>query len=98
QNYAFNLANVATGGNPQAVINADLNGDTKPDLIVANFNDATVSVMLANSDGSYQPRVNYTVGNNPVALTTGDFNGDGILDIVAVNSNCPSLPCSAVGS
>ncbi|MBA3913632.1 MAG: VCBS repeat-containing protein, partial [Acidobacteriales bacterium] len=98
QNYTFNLASAATGNNPQAVTNADLNGDTKPDLIVANYNDATVSVLIANADGSYKPRVNYTVGNNPVYVVTGDFNGDQKIDVVVVNSNCPTLPCSASGS
>ena len=36
----------ATGSDPYSVTTADLNGDGKPDLIVANCSSATVSVLL----------------------------------------------------
>jgi hypothetical protein len=38
-----------TGMGPHAVSIGDLNGDTLPDLVVANKNDGTVSVLLNTS-------------------------------------------------
>lgn len=98
QTYVYNAASFATGHNPQAILNADLNGDGRPDLIVANFNDNTISVLIGNPDGTYQPAVDYPVGNNPVAMSLDDFNGDGKMDLAVVNNNCPTTPCAAVGS
>ena len=40
-----------------AVAAGDFNGDGKPDLVVANFNDNTVSVLLGNGDGTFQTPV-----------------------------------------
>src|SRR5580700_5065840 len=36
---------------------ADVNGDGKPDLLVANFQSSTVSVLLGNGDGTFQAAV-----------------------------------------
>ena len=64
---------------------ADLNGDGKADLLVANFGDSSLSVLLGNGDGTFQPVLTSPVGPNPSALVVGDFNRDGTLDIVTSN-------------
>jgi len=98
QVYVFNTATLATGNNPQAMVSSDLNGDGTLDLVIANYNDNTVSVVLGNPDGSYQAKVDYPVGSQPIALALADFNKDGKIDLAVVNNNCPSIPCTAVGS
>jgi hypothetical protein len=79
-------ASYPVGTNPQAMVTADLNGDGKLDLVVANAgSDNRVSVLLGNGDGTFKPAVNYAVGAGPVSLAVGDFNGDGKLDVVTAN-------------
>ena len=71
----------------------DVNGDGKPDLLVANPLDGTTGVLLGNGDGTFQPVVTYNSGGSSVVAA--DVNGDGKPDLVVVNA-CPN--CTTVGS
>lgn len=79
------------GNHPQSVAVADFNGDGIQDLTVANtgtgptYADSSVSVLLGNGDGTFQPAQNFTTGKGPQAVAVGDFNGDGILDLATAN-------------
>ena len=55
------------------------------DLVTANYRLATVSVLLGNGDGTFQPRSRYATGAGPIAVAVADFNGDGKLDLVVAN-------------
>ena len=73
------------GSLPESVVVADFNGDGRPDIAVANQSSNYLSVLLQNSDATFQPAVNYPVGNGPVSLQAGDFNKDGKMDLVVFN-------------
>jgi hypothetical protein len=78
---------------PVSTIIADVNGDHKPDLVVANGGSNSVGVLLGNGDGTFQPAVVYGSGGMfPVAVAVADVNGDGKPDVVVANecadSNC----------
>jgi hypothetical protein len=76
------LANYAVGQSPQAIVSADFNNDHILDLAVANYSSSTVSVLLGNANGSFQPALTSVIGDpNPVSLAVGDFDGDHILDL-----------------
>jgi Bacterial Ig-like domain (group 3)/FG-GAP-like repeat/FG-GAP repeat len=71
-------------GQPTNVVIVDVNGDGKPDLVVASF--FSVGAMLGNGDGTFQPRVAYdTGGYTCCSLAVADVNGDGKLDLIEAN-------------
>ncbi|HWY25125.1 MAG TPA: FG-GAP-like repeat-containing protein, partial [Nevskia sp.] len=79
------------GTAPQAVAFGDLNGDGKPDLVVANAGSGTISVLLnTTAPGaalpSFAAAASFSVGSGPHGLAFGDFNGDGRPDLVVANS------------
>ncbi len=81
------VVNYRTGAEPVFVAAGDFNGDGKLDLAVSNYEpgnptNGSVSVLLGNGDGTFQPPVNYGVSANAMSVAVGDFNGDGKLDLV----------------
>ena len=74
-----------TGLEPFSIAAADLNGDGKIDLVVTNYQDGDVSVLLGNGDGTFQTAVNYAAGTSPQSVAVGDFNGDGKADLAIAN-------------
>jgi hypothetical protein len=82
---------------PQSVAIGDFNKDGKLDLAVTNVFGGSVSVLMGNGNGSFQPQVQYPVAGLADALVVDDFNGDGELDI-AVSVTCQSHPNCVLGS
>jgi hypothetical protein len=96
---------VSYGVGPDAAYIAagDVNGDGKPDLVVANYcgvaasacgDEGTVSVLIGNGDGTFQTPIalDTTVGGFAGSLALGDFNRDGKLDVAV--ANLESLCCT----
>jgi hypothetical protein len=73
-----------------ALAAGDFTGDGRTDLAITGNDLSTgageVSVLMANSDGRFQPPVTYPVGGDePNAIVAGDFSGDGHLDLATAN-------------
>ncbi|MBA3912911.1 MAG: VCBS repeat-containing protein [Acidobacteriales bacterium] len=70
-----------TGTNPKGLASGDLNRDGYPDLVTANENGNSISVLLNNAGRGFQKKVDYaTCGPNPGFVVLADFNSDEKLD------------------
>jgi len=81
----------ATGPGPVGLAAVDWNKDGTTDLVVANSAaDAahSVSILLGNGDGTFQPHHDIAGAPNANSIAVGDFNRDGNPDI-ATSSNSP---------
>ncbi len=74
------------GNSPRTVAIADLTGDGIPDLIVANYNDDTISVLMGKGDGTFLPQEVFAVGEKPYAIAVADLTGDGRPDIIVADA------------
>ncbi len=87
----FSPPTFAVGTSPHGEVAADFNGDGKADLAVVNQGANTMSVLLGNGDGTFQPKTDYATGTSPWGIAAGDFNGDGKMDVVVANKGSNSL-------
>jgi hypothetical protein len=67
------------------LVAADLNGDGRTDVALANFGGNRLNVFLGRGDGTFQTSSNYIPGGNPIGVAAGDFNGDGRMDLATAN-------------
>jgi len=72
-----------------SVVVADVNGDGKPDLLVANecgtssnCLPGSVALLVGNGDGTFQAATAFDVGNAIDSIAVADVNGDGKQDVL----------------
>jgi hypothetical protein len=76
------------GTNPQVLAIRDMDGDGKPDVLVANAGDSTVSILRNTSTvgslnaNSFAPKVDIATGSSCDTVAVGDLDGDGKPDMV----------------
>ena len=97
--------NYTVGGGPQGIATGDVNGDGFADIISADecgddpaCRDGTVSVLLGNGDGTFQPRLVFAEGIFPLSIAVADFDGDNQPDIAIANPCGTDEACSSVGT
>jgi uncharacterized protein (DUF2141 family) len=80
-----------TGGRANAVAVADLNGDGKLDVAVANGGSDTISVFLGNGDGTLQTPTIYSLAGYAYAIAIGDVNQDGKQDLIVTTGDYTAI-------
>lgn len=74
------------GGQGQAVIAADIDGDGFADLIATTTNPDTVAVLRNLGDGTFAAPVNHPVGQGAQRTVAADLTGNGHTDLAAISS------------
>jgi hypothetical protein len=95
-----------SGGKPaRSIAVADVNGDRKPDMLVANYcttestcsggGPGAVDVLLGNGDGTFRPAATYSSGADDAnSIAVADVNGDGKPDLLVVNQCADLINCT----
>lgn len=76
-----------TGSFPRSLALADVNADSRPDIVTILGGTNTIGVMLGQVGGAFAAPVSYALGAGPhTAVLLADMNADGRLDIVTTNN------------
>ncbi|HVS28724.1 MAG TPA: FG-GAP-like repeat-containing protein, partial [Solirubrobacteraceae bacterium] len=83
---------------PFDVAIGDINGDGKPDLVSANRDSSSVSVLMGNGSGTFAPALSSpfdargaALSAGPTAVTLADLNLDRRLDVATANFSSKNL-------
>lgn len=82
-----------TLASPAGIAIGDLNGDGKPDIVVADAAPSRISVFrntsitgAAFTAGTLATKLDFLTGTTPLGVNLGDLDGDGYPEIVATNN------------
>ena len=93
-NAAVNFSNTSGFDSP-AVVAVDLNNDGKLDIVIGHqiacftapcLVSKTITVLLGNGNGTFQPAREINIGTETAKIAVGDFNRDGIKDLAIASS------------
>ena len=85
--------NYAADSGPYTVAVGDIDGDGKPDIILANNGSNVISFYKNTSSSgniSFADSINFTAGTNPYSVAVRDLDGDGKADIAVTTQGSTS--------
>ena len=95
----FSKAFVPTGGDIAiALAVADINSDSKPDVVVTNRGGNNVALFQGAGNGTLSPAGTLTGFVSPAAVTVGDFDGDGQPDLAVANDTSSVIVLLGAGN
>jgi len=84
--------------NPFALVGADVDGDGRRDLILADNGSSTLDILINNGNGFYVYPVSPGPGMAPTAVVAADLTGYGHKDLAVAGSNQVNILFSGGGS
>ncbi len=84
---------LTAGPHADIMVAADLNHDSRPDLVVGDSEDGTVTILLNEGGGRFHaaPGSPFHCGSQPNDFAVADFNRDGHPDLAIVNTQTPFI-------
>ena len=79
------------GTSPRALASADVNNDTRTDLIAANSGNGTLTVLTNDGLGGFATASSPAVGTDPRSVAAVDVNADGRPDLISANYSSGTL-------
>ncbi|HEY3377166.1 MAG TPA: VCBS repeat-containing protein [Armatimonadota bacterium] len=81
-------SDIITGRKPSSVADGDFNRDGYRDLVVANYQDNSISILLGQGDGTFREKLDYLYfSQSPSLVCVSDFNADGCADVAVATTN-----------
>ena len=95
-NFYKTKVDFTTANTPYSVAIGDMDGDGKPDLVIANQNNSVSVLRNTSASGnitasSFATKVDFTTASTPYSVAIGDIDGDGKFDLVIANSGAASV-------
>jgi Bacterial type II and III secretion system protein/FG-GAP-like repeat len=90
----FPTVSYATGTSPTFVATGSLRNNSTNDLIVSNFTDNTISVLLGATDGAFGTQKTFPTGTGPVWIATGSFraaSSNQAIDLAVANQTANTV-------
>ena len=87
----FPVGSYPSAAFPTSLVVGNFNGDTRPDLAVANAGSGNVSILTGGPGGSFGIARTYAVGRLPSSVATADFDGDSRLDLAVTNAGADTV-------
>lgn len=91
--HRFRQVTIPAGRGPRWITVADVNHDGNADILVADSEGETVTVLLGDGHGQFRPAPGSPVpaGHLPNDIAVADMNGDGNPDLVIANHQSPYI-------
>jgi hypothetical protein len=87
------LYQLVSGSGPKGVVIADINNNTRWDIVVAESGIGYVALLVRYVEAEFQNQTTYSTGSgeHPHSLTIADFNNDNQSDIAVANSGTDNV-------